>query len=322
MDYCIRTWDPEREGVLKEPHHNTYDIEFWGPDPMCSSFYLGALKAMTLMCEKLGESGAEYQELFARGREYMETRLFNGEYFEQIVMSSGLHAELKSENPSPETQALLKKEGPKYQYGKGCLSDGVLGAWLAEVCGLGEILDRDKVLSHLRSIYKYNFRENLEEHSNPQRPGYAVGDEGGLLLCSWPRGGKPSLPFVYSDEVWTGIEYQVAFHLIMMGEEEPGRKIVETCRGRYNGIVRNPFDEYECGHWYARAMASYALIQAYSGVRYDRAERTLYLKDAGKDYTVFLAGEGGYGLTGIRDGKPFVEAVRGAIDAENIRVEA
>src|SRR6266480_934979 len=36
LDYCIRTWDPDHRGGLFEPHHNTYDIEFWGPDGMCT----------------------------------------------------------------------------------------------------------------------------------------------------------------------------------------------------------------------------------------------------------------------------------------------
>ncbi|MBM4460766.1 MAG: hypothetical protein FJ011_23910, partial [Chloroflexi bacterium] len=40
LAYCIEVWDPEHRGVLVEPHHNTYDIEFWGPDGMCTSFYL------------------------------------------------------------------------------------------------------------------------------------------------------------------------------------------------------------------------------------------------------------------------------------------
>lgn len=97
-----------------------------------------------------------------------------------------------------------------------------------------------------------DIKRDLSDHVNPQRPGYALGDEAGLLLCSWPRGGKPSLPFVYSDEVWTGIEYQVASHLIRMGQVEAGLAIVRAVRDRYDGRWRNPFDEY--GHFYARAM--------------------------------------------------------------------
>lgn len=312
MEYCIRTWDPDGQGIVKEPHHNTYDIEFWGPDPMCTSFYLGALKAAGRMAAAMGEDPSRYEQLAAKGRAHMEEELFNGEYFEQKVMGGGMHAVLNPENPYPETAALLEKEGPKYQYGSGCLSDGMLGAWMAAVCGLGDILDREKVKSHLKSVFCYNFRPSLREHANPQRSGYALGDEGGLLLCSWPRGGKPALPFVYSDEVWTGIEYQAASHLILLGEEEMGSKIVRACRARYDGEVRNPFDEYECGHWYARAMASYALLEAYSGVRYDAEEKTLYYR-GGRDVSVLLAWDGGYGLTGVKDGKPFVSPVRGQI---------
>ena len=73
MDYCIRTWDPRSTGTLEEPHHNTYDIEFWGPDGMCTSFYLGALKAMTLMGKYIGEDVSRYEALYIKGRKAMET---------------------------------------------------------------------------------------------------------------------------------------------------------------------------------------------------------------------------------------------------------
>ena len=272
VDYCIATWDPDGEGVLVEPHHNTYDIEFWGPDGMCSSFYLGALKAMTLMGEALGEELGEYRSLYEKGREYMESELFNGEYFIQIIRWKDLKAGNPAETDtlvksrySKEALELMEREGPKYQYAGGCLSDGVIGDWMAEVCGIGEILDPEKVRSHLLAVHKYNLKKDLSEHANPQRPTYALGNEGGLLLCTWPLGGELSLPFVYSNEVWTGIEYQVASHLMMRGCVDEGLEIVREVRKRYDGRVRNPFNEYECGHWYARAMSSYALIQGITG---------------------------------------------------------
>lgn len=82
---------------------------------------------------------------------------------------------------------------------------------------------------------------------------------------------------MYSNEVWSGIEYQVAAHLIAEGEVEKGLEIVRTCRNRYDGRVRNPFNEYECGSWYARALSSYSLLQALTGVRYDAVDRTLHI---------------------------------------------
>ena len=269
LRYCIETWDPDRAGTLAEPHHNTYDIEFWGENGMCQSFYCGALAAGVAMAKAMGdgEAAAEFEGLRAKAVAFMERELWNGEYFFQKVRWNNLRASdptkvqaLGSGGYSPEALEIMAAEGPKYQYGTGCLSDGVLGAWLAWRCGVDTGIDPAKIRKHLKAVFKHNFRTSLKKHSNTQRPGYAVGDEPGLLLCSWPRGGKPSLPFVYSDEVWTGIEYQVASHLLSFGMEKEALAIVRAIRARYDGRYRNPYDEYECGHWYGRALASFALV--------------------------------------------------------------
>jgi hypothetical protein len=322
MDYCIRQWDPRRKGVVEEPHHNTYDIEFWGPDAMCTGFYLGALKSITEMGVSLRENTRDYADLYAKGRQFMETTLYDGEYFIQDIEYKGLNApdpataKSYGGDYSPEAIALLQKEGPKYQYGKGCLSDGVLGAWIARMCNLPDILDSQKIKSHLLSIHKYNFRKDLSEHANPQRPAYALGHEGGLLVCTWPKGGKLSLPFPYSDEVWTGIEYHVASHLLLMGRVAEGLEIVRLARDRYDGKIRNPFNEYECGHWYARAMSSYGLLQGLTGLRYDAVDRTLYVDSRIGDFTCFLSTATGFGTVRLQQGKATVHTAYGSIPVE------
>lgn len=324
LDYCIATWDPDRKGWLEEPHHNTYDIEFWGPDGMCTSIYLGALQAAVKMGEALHDDVGGYAELLAKGRARAEAELFDGEYFFQKIQWKGLRAADPTAlgfggSYSPEALKLLEKEGPKYQYGRGCLSDGVLGAWLAQVCGVGDVLDPAKVENHLRAVHRHNLKQDLSAHANPQRSTYAAGSEGGLLLCTWPKGGQLSLPFVYSNEVWTGIEYQVASHLMLMGRINEGLEIVRTCRARYDGRVRNPFDEYECGHWYARALSSYALLQGLSGARYDAVERVLYLRPrVAGDFRCFLATATGFGTVGVRGGKPFIDVSSGEIAVSRI----
>lgn len=320
MDYCINTWDPRHKGVIEEPHHNTYDIEFWGPDGMHCSFYIGALEAIIAMGHFLGRDVAAYEALSSKGKTYLETDLYDGEYFIQQIQFTGL----KAENPataqsfggeySQEAKDLLQKEGPKYQYGKGCLSDGVLGAWIARMCGLNDVADSTKIKSHLKAVYKYNLKENLSEHANPQRPSFALGEEGGLLLCSWPKGGKLSLPFVYSDEVWTGIEHQAASHLMLMGNVKEGLDILRTSRNRYDGRVRNPFNEYECGHWYARALSSYGYLQALTGVRYDAVDKALYIDSKVGDFTSFIAAEKGFGTVTYKAGKATLITVYGTID--------
>jgi len=213
----------------------------------------------------------------------------------------------------------MKKEGPKYQYGGGCLADGVIGAWMAATSGIDDPgFDGEKIESHLQAVYDHNFKPDLRDNINNNRPGFALNNEGGLLLCTWPRGDDLTLPFTYSSEVWTGIEYQVAAHLMMVGHVDEGLEIVRAVRSRYDGRVRNPFNEYECGHWYARAMSSYALLQGITGIRYDAVEKTLYIKpQIDGDFRSFLSTATGFGTVGIKDGKPFCDVVEGEIAIRN-----
>src|SRR5699024_233793 len=127
-------------------------------------------------------------------------------------------------------------------------------------------------------------------------------------------------PFVYSNEVWTGIEYQVASHLMLMGEVEKGLEIVRICRDRYDGCIRNPFNEYECGNWYARALSSYGLLQGLTGVRYDAIEKRLYIDSKVGDFTSFLSTETGFGTVSLKGNTPSLNVVYGEIPIEEVSV--
>ena len=257
---------------------------------------------------------------------FREAKLFNGDYFEQKIQWKGLRAPNPIEAKtiavgkySLEAKKLLEKEGPKYQYGTGCLSDGVLGAWISLVCGAGEFIDGKKVKKHLMSVYEHNLRKDLSKHVNPQRPTYALNNDGGLLLCTWPKGSSLSLPFPYSDEVWTGIEYQVASHLMFLGCVKEGLDIVKIARDRYDGRIRNPYNEYECGHWYGRALSSYGLIQGIAGIRYDAVDKTLYFAPTLKgDFKSFISTATGFGTAGIRKGKPFLKVIEGKMEVKKM----
>ncbi len=301
---------------------------------MSASFYLAALRAAVLMGRALRDDVHGYETLLRKGIKRTETQLYNGDYFFQQIEWKTLRAadpttperpSSSSKRPeySAEGKLLLEKEGPRYQYGTGCLSDGVLGSWLAAVCGVDETLDSRKVTNHLRAVHRHNLKRDLSLEANTQRPGFACGPEGGLQLCTWPRGGKLSLPFVYSSEVWTGIEYQVASHLMLMGHVDEGLEIVRICRDRYDGHVRNPFAEVEWGRWYARAMSSYALLQGLSGARYDAVDQVLHLEPSiAGDFRCFLATATGYGTVGVKDGRPFLETKSGNIQLKSIRYVA
>ena len=321
LDYCIRTWDPERSGLITEPHLTTYDVEFCGADSLCTSLYLGALKAAALMGVAVGNASEDYFKLLSAGKARATSILFQGEFFIQKTEWRTLHRLSKSNmsrtgmnGQSIEWRDLTEREGPPNQYGSGCLSDGMLGEWLCLVSGLEGVLDQTHVKSHIASVHRYNFRSTLVDHTNFARASFACGNESGLLTCSWPKGGRPSVPFVCTDEVWTGTEYQVASHLIALGMVERGLDIVRAVRERYDGCTRNPFSEVEAGDWYARAMSSYALLYAFSGARFDAVDGILYLRPAIKgDFRCFLSTETGFGTVGVKNGQPFVEIVSGRI---------
>jgi non-lysosomal glucosylceramidase len=250
-DYAAPHWDTDGDGVPDGRQHNTYDIEFFGPNPLCGIYYLAGLRAAEELARVVegDAAAAPYRAAFERASARLDELLWNGEYYIQQLDDVDAH---------------------KYQHGVGVLSDQLLGQLHARVLGLGDLLPADHVRRATRAIYEHNFRRGFAEHSNAQRT-YVLGDEAGLLLCTWPRGGRPRLPFVYSDEVWTGIEYQVAAHLIYEGWLAEGLELTAAVRERHDGVRRNPWNEVECGHHYARSMASWALLTALSGFRCDMA---------------------------------------------------
>jgi non-lysosomal glucosylceramidase len=301
LEYAWLYWDRDRDGVMEGVQHNTYDIEFYGPNTMMSSLYLGALRAAEEMARHLGDgsSAAEYRRLFETGRQIMDATLFNGEFYVQHVRSDAqaqsshdASVSMGGQAPDPEMP-----DYPKYQYGEGCLSDQMIGQWYARMLNLGDLFDPEQVRKTMASIFRYNWEDDLSEHANPQRI-YAVNGEAGLFLATWPRGGRPALPFVYSDEVWCGVEYQVASHLIYEGLIEEGLTIVKGLRGRHTGVRRNPWNEFECGNHYARSMASYALLLALSGLAYSAPAETLSFAPRvyPEDFACFFALGSGWGM--------------------------
>jgi non-lysosomal glucosylceramidase len=315
LHFAWIAWDRDRDGVLEFPQHNTYDIEFWGPNTLCGSFYLGALRAAEEMALFLGESdaAATYRRTFESGRARMDKELWNGEYFVQkIDLAAGRDDLFK--RPVAEQGIGTDEHGlPKYQYGSGCLSDQLLGQLFAEMLELGDLFDATHIDTASRSIFAHNWKPDLFDHANPQRI-YAQDEEAGLLLCTWPDGRSERFPFPYSDEVWTGIEYTTAALLAYRGLVDEALAILKGLRERYDGSRRNPFDEFECGHHYARAMASYAMVLALSGFSADlpHGRIALHPRVSQADFRCFFSVDTGWGI--VTQGLPRPGRARWGLD--------
>jgi uncharacterized protein (DUF608 family) len=259
-------WDADRDGVMEGCQHNTMDVEYFGPNPQMGIWYLGALRAAEEIAKYLEDQdfANNCRTMYENGSKWIDQNLFNGEYYEHEIRPI--------ENREDIAPSLLIGMGssnfskPDYQLGKGCLVDQLVGQYMAHICGLGYLVQPENVKRTLQSIKKYNQRKSLHDHFNCFRS-FALGEEAGLLMASYPRE-RPKNPFPYFTEIMTGFEYTAAIGMLYEEMSEDGLECIRDIRARYDGKRRNPFDEAECGHHYARAMASWAAVLALTGFDY------------------------------------------------------
>ncbi|PQZ54568.1 MULTISPECIES: GH116 family glycosyl-hydrolase [unclassified Microbacterium] len=279
MEFCWIDggWDADQDGLMEGVQHNTYDVEFYGPSPQMQGWYLAALAASVAMAETVGDEdfARRCAGILASGRLLTESTIFNGEYYQQHVrplregqfVADGLRR-------VTETDAIGRN--PVSQLGPGCLVDQLVGDTAAELAGIGGQLARQNVRTAAFAVYRHNRRERADRTLNHMRS-FAVGDEPSLIVCSYPRGDRPAIPFPYCSEAMTGFEYAAATALIQSGADEQGLQVVRDVRARFDGRRRNPFDEMEAGRHYARSMASWGTMLAWQGLRMDAVTATLHL---------------------------------------------
>jgi uncharacterized protein (DUF608 family) len=248
-------WDKDKDGVMEGSQHNTMDINYLGPNPQMAAWYLGALRASEEMAIHMKDTdfAKECHDLYVKGRTWIDANIFNGEYYEHHI---------------PEGTSKMA------QLGKGCLVDQLVGQYLAHTAGLGYILDKAHVQTTLKSIMKYNRVNNFNEHFNTFRS-FGLGNESGLIMASYPKGELLDFPFPYYTEIMTGFEYSAGIGMIYEGQIDAGLQVFKSIRNRYDGYKRNPFNEGEYGHRYARAMAAWGGILAYTGFNYSAVRNSM-----------------------------------------------
>ena len=216
-----------------------------------------------------------------------------------------------------------------YQIGEGCGIDQVLAQWHAEMIGLGEIFEKKKVHSALQAVYRYNYKDSMREHFNPCRL-YALNDEAGTIICSFPPHVQaPQITITYAEEAMHGFEYQSAAHMLREGMIKESMDMVAAIRDRYDGEKRNPWNEMECGSNYARSMASFSLLLAYAGFRYNAAEGMIGFAPVGgtagedaESFRTFWSLDHGWGTAEITPEKTVIRLSGGNLPLKMLRLSA
>ncbi len=251
--------DGNADGLIEKSQANTYDIAFHGANTYVGGLYLAALKSASAMAGIVGDTAfsSECKAIYYKGEQLTMQKLWNGEYFIQDV-------------------DLVKY--PENQYADGCLSDQLFGQTWAHLVGLGYIYPEVQTKKALQSIWKYNWAKDICVQTKYHKPERVFADAGdpGLLVCTWPKSTHPGEAGVrYRDEVWTGIEYQVATNMIYENMINEGLSVVKGIHERYSPEKHNPWNEIECGDHYARAMASWGVLIALEDYFYNGPEKSL-----------------------------------------------
>jgi uncharacterized protein (DUF608 family) len=243
--------DANADGLIEDLQPNTYDINYFGANTFVGSLYLAALRAAEEMALEANDPdfAKRVRAICRKGVKHTDARLWNGEYFIQDVDLD---------------------RHPKDQYKDGCLSDQLFGQGWAHQLGLGYIYSQPKVLKALDAIWKYNWAPDVAPYNEAHKPfrWFVTPGQAGLITCTWPKGDYLSEGTRYREEVWTGIEYQVAGHMIWEGKLTEGLAICRAVHDRYHPDLFNPYNEVECGDHYARAMASWGVYLALAGFQY------------------------------------------------------
>jgi non-lysosomal glucosylceramidase len=246
------TQDGNADGLIEGPQHQTYDENYFGANTMVGSLYLGALRAAEVMASEMDDAqfAGQCRTIFEAGRRNSMARLFNGEYF---------------------IQAVDLKVHPDWQYANGCLADQLFGQGWAHQVGLGYLYPEHAVMNALRSVWKYCWAPDVGPQNSAHAPErwFARPGEAGLFTCTWPR--SPHLgpkSTRYRNEIWTGIEYQVAGHMAWEGMTTEALALCRGVHERYHPSKHNPWNEIECGDHYARSMASWGVLIGLSGFEY------------------------------------------------------
>jgi non-lysosomal glucosylceramidase len=288
-------------GVLDGPQPSTFDIPLHGANPYIGSLWLAALLALERLAVILAdhETAAETRILFDMATVAYDRLLYTGEYFAQVLGSADPRAG---------------------SWQSGCLTDQLVGQWWAHQLGLGYVLPNDHVKTALQSIVAYNVRNGfvITDGEGVGRV-FADGDDVGLVNCTWPHGGRPEDPVWYSDEVWTGVEQQLAASLLYEGFNAEADVVLAGLRARHDGRRRNPFNHVECGDHYVRAMSGFSVIEARSGIRLDATDGSVTIGPHASNGTSPFFHGSAWGTVTLHDSGVELHVRGGEFDIREVR---
>lgn len=249
--------DTDRDGLPDDTGINqTYDdYDMGDSSAYISGIWLASLRAAEEIAAAMEEPEAakSFMESFLRGREAMETMLWRGEYYGFT-------------------------EGER---GTVCFADALNGQWYADMLGLGDVLDGERIHRTLSSIFTYNDAASRHGIVNGFVPGYGI---------DFPK--QTGTFQTQSGSVWTGTTFAVASLALYRGFYDEPLNAVREVYDNYSTGLENLWNLREANDpesglpmaypYYYRAMSLWSVLLGLEGFRYDAGEARLTISQSEK----------------------------------------
>lgn len=240
----------------------SYDnFPMFGMASYIQSQWLCAIASAIRAADILGDNEVKekYEIILSRGSEMMDEKLWNGNYYR-----------------------LYNDEGGKIKGDKseGCLTDQIIGQWVAHLTGLGYLFKEEHVKSALKNILDLSYKKEF-----------------GLRNSTWPEYPErfpiedTNLWVDQANTPWTGVELAFASFLIYEDFVSEGLEVIKTVDNRYRK-ARLYWDHQEFGGHYYRPMSAWGIINALLGLSINQ-DHILFNPKIKKDtYKVFFSPAG------------------------------
>jgi len=265
IDYVLAEKDknkdlmPEMNGIMC-----SYDnFPMYGLSSYIQSQWVCSLTAAAIAAEKKGDMAAEkkYKKIAQSGSALMDKYLWNGKYFRL----------------SNDYDSTTGNKGTD----EGCLTDQIIGQWIAHQCGLPYLFKKENVKTALGNIMDLSYKPDF-----------------GLRNCSWPQ--YPGIFPIHETDLWvdqantcwTGVELAFASFLIYEGLVKEAYDVIRTVDNRYRR-ANLYFDHQEFGGHYFRPMSAWGIINAMLGLQIHCGTYTFDPKLTQDSFTLFFAFPGG-----------------------------
>ncbi len=219
---------PDMEGIMC-----SYDnFPMYGLASYIQSQWLAAMASAAKGAEAIGDNKAKrkYATILKDGMKLMEDKLWNGEFYR---ISNDYHGE--------------------HGKNEGCLTDQMIGQWIAHQSGLGYIHNKERIRKAMKSILSISYRKDYFLKN--------YGEKGKWLLDVAPERWVDQ-----ANTPWTGVELAFASFLLYEGLYEDAMKVIKTVDHRYRE-EQLYWNHIECGGHYFRPMSSWAIINALLGLK-------------------------------------------------------